>query len=56
MALGLPRDCLPICEDNDDYYCILPDGRLKFGSKDGPTGESWPSLAEWIREVWISGN
>ncbi|MGT0246464.1 SMI1/KNR4 family protein [Burkholderia pyrrocinia] len=52
--IGLPFDWLPICEDNGDYYCIIPDGKIRFWSPDGVTVESWASLAEWINDVWIS--
>ncbi|MBN3794273.1 SMI1/KNR4 family protein [Burkholderia sp. Ac-20392] len=52
--VGLPSDWLPICEDNGDYYCITPDGRVRFWSPDGVTTESWTDLAEWIIEVWLS--
>ncbi|WP_193101353.1 SMI1/KNR4 family protein [Burkholderia sp. Z1] len=52
--IGLPFDWLPICEDNGDYYCIVPDGKIRFWSPDGVTAESWAGLAEWINDVWIS--
>jgi hypothetical protein len=52
--VGLPRDLLPICEDNGDYYCMTPDGRVVFWSHDGPiASETWPDLATWIEKVWI---
>ncbi|WP_081067688.1 SMI1/KNR4 family protein [Burkholderia stagnalis] len=54
--IGLPRDWIPICEDNGDYYCIVPGGQIRFWSQDGSTTESWPDLADWVKEVWISGN
>lgn len=52
--VGLPSNWLPICEDNGDYYCIIPGGQIRFWSPDGTTTESWADLAEWIEEVWIS--
>lgn len=52
--LGVPREWLPICEDNSDYYC-LDETRVRFWSHDGATDESWPDLATWIIEVWIGG-
>jgi SUKH superfamily protein len=51
--MELPRDLLPFCEDNGDYYCFAADGRIKFWSHNGATDESWPDLATWIKEVWI---
>ncbi|NTZ81709.1 SMI1/KNR4 family protein [Burkholderia metallica] len=54
--IGVPADWLPICEDNGDYYCIVPGGQIRFWSHDGVTTESWQDLADWIKDVWISGN
>lgn len=54
-SAGLPADWLPICEDNGDYYCIAPDGLVRFWSHDGPSDESWPDLATWADEVWLQG-
>lgn len=28
--LGMPDGWLPICEDNGDYYCLLPSGEVRF--------------------------
>lgn len=55
-SMGVPIDWLPFCEDNGDYYCILPDGTIRFWSPDGTSDESWPDLATWIKDVWIEGN
>ncbi len=52
-AHGMPRDLLPICEDNGNYYCMDSSGRIVFWSHDGTTDEMWPNLATWIMEVWI---
>lgn len=52
---GLPKDWLPFCEDNSDYYCLLKDGSVKFWSHNGISDEKWESLADWIRKVWING-
>ena len=51
--LGVPRDFLPFCEDNGDWYCFTPDGRIGLLSHDGLRGGSWPDLAHWIQEVWL---
>ncbi len=50
---GVPREFLPFCEDNGDYYCFAPDGSVGLMSHDGLRGDSWPDLAHWIQEVWI---
>jgi hypothetical protein len=51
--VGVPREFLPFCEDNGDYYCITPDGRVVLWSHDGIFSGTWPDLAHWIQEVWI---
>jgi hypothetical protein len=53
---GIPREVIPICEDNGDYYCIEPSGEVVFWSHDGRAHERWPNLAAWIAEVWIGGD
>ncbi|PKR57771.1 SMI1/KNR4 family protein [Thalassospira lohafexi] len=53
--VGIPQDWLPICEDNGDYYCIVPDGRIRFWDHNGATEESWPDLATWAKKVWLEG-
>jgi len=51
--MELPRNLLPFCEDNGDYYCLNQSGEVEFWSPDGATDEKWKDLATWIREVWI---
>ncbi|MCP1604220.1 SMI1/KNR4 family protein [Pseudomonas citronellolis] len=52
-TIGVPRDWLPFCEDNGNYYCLTKYGEVRFWSHDGPSDECWPSLAKWIKKVWI---
>jgi len=55
--MDLPRELLPFCEDNGDYYCMNEAGEVVFWShNDGEETEKWPSLAAWIEEVWIGEN
>jgi len=54
--LGLPKDWVPIVEDNGDYYCVKPDGKVVFWSHHGSSDEEWENIAAWIHEVWIGGN
>ncbi len=51
--LGVPDDAVPICEDNGDYFCMDPKGKIFFFSMDGASDETWPDLATWIEQVWI---
>ena len=56
VKLDLNLAWLPICEDNGDYFCIVPGGQIRYWSPDGGTDESWPNLASWIKDVWIAGS
>jgi hypothetical protein len=51
---GVPRTLVPICEDNADFYCMNAEGEVLFWSHNGLSSERWPSLAEWISNVWIA--
>jgi hypothetical protein len=50
---GVPRNLLPFCEDNADFYCINEAGEVLFWSHNGRSRERWPNLATWIENVWI---
>lgn len=53
-AWGVPRDLVPVCADNANFYCVAPDGQVVYwGHDDGEATETWPSLAAWIRQVLI---
>jgi hypothetical protein len=52
-AMGVPKNLLPICEDNGDYYCMNAGGQVVFWSHNGASDEKWPDLAAWIEEVWL---
>jgi hypothetical protein len=54
--MEVPRNLLPICEDNGDYYCLNEKGEVLFWSHNGTTDEKWQNLATWIKEVWIEGH
>jgi len=51
--MEVPRNLLPFCEDNGDYYCLTETGEVEFWSHDGATDDKWKDLATWISEVWI---
>lgn len=53
---GLPDKLLPFCEDNSDYYCLNESGEVIFWSHNGISDDKWPSLADWIIDVWIGEN
>lgn len=51
--MELPRELLPICEDNGDYYCMNDKGQVVYWSHNGSTDEKWKNLATWIDQVWM---
>lgn len=51
--MEVPRELLPFCEDNGDYYCLNQNSEVEYWSHDGATDEKWKDLATWIKEVWI---
>jgi hypothetical protein len=53
QGYGVPRDLLPLCEDNADFYCMNAASEVVFWSHNGLSADRWPSLAHWIRDVWL---
>lgn len=52
-SVGLPRHLVPLCEVNGNYYCVEPDGEVRFWRDDELTDESWSDVWQWVREVWL---
>lgn len=55
-SLGVPRELVPLCEDNGDYYCVDQEGTVVLWLAD--TGEvddneTWDSVWHWARDVWL---
>ena len=48
---GVPRDLLPICESNADFYCMNSAGEVVYWSHNGWSPQKWPSLADWMEQV-----
>jgi hypothetical protein len=51
--MDVPRDLLPICQDNGDYFCLNAKSEVVYWSHDGVVNEKWADLASWIQEVWL---
>ena len=49
---GLPREYIPICGVNGDYYCIDEYGEIRFWQGEF-TDQEWPSIWHWAKEVWL---
>ena len=52
----VPRDLLPFCKSEADFFCLNQAGEVVYMDHNGWTDEKWPDLATWIEEVWIEGN
>jgi hypothetical protein len=55
-SLGVPREYVPLCEDQGNYYVVEEDGTVLLWEAD--TGEinedeSWESVWHWVRDVWL---
>jgi hypothetical protein len=49
----VPRDLVPIVEDNGDYFCLTRDGGVVYWSHNGKTDEEWPTFTAWFDQVVI---
>ncbi|WP_263081257.1 SMI1/KNR4 family protein [Endozoicomonas sp. Mp262] len=49
----VPRHLIPVCEDNGSYYCINEEGSISHWSSGEESDESWGSIWQWVREVWL---
>lgn len=50
---GVPRYLMPLCQDGDTYYCVEPEGEVVHWRDGDVTGETWPSVWQWVRDVWL---
>ncbi len=51
--LGVPRELIPLCEDDSSYYCVAEDGEVVLWADGDLTDESWDSVWVWARDVWL---
>lgn len=55
-SLGVPRELIPVCEHNGDYYVISEEGEIKlWRESEGEVNEDecWNSIWHWARDVWL---
>lgn len=57
-SVGLPRQFIPICEHQDQYHCIAPDGTvLLWDTNTGElTSNEWETIWHWTQEVWLGSS
>ena len=52
-AEGMPRELIPICECDNGYYGISEEGEVLYWTDGELTGDSWPSIWLWARDIWL---
>ncbi|WP_419537009.1 SMI1/KNR4 family protein [Endozoicomonas sp.] len=52
-AEGLPRELIPICECDGEYYGISEEGEVVRWADGEVTDDSWPSIWLWVRDIWL---
>ena len=53
-SLGVPRDLIPLCEDNGNYYCTNEVGEVVYWADGELTDEEpWTSVWQWAEYVWL---
>lgn len=52
---GVPRNLMPFCYNNGDYFCMNGIGEVVYWDHNGTNDEKWRNLAAWIEHVWING-
>ncbi|MGB0360986.1 MAG: SMI1/KNR4 family protein [Endozoicomonas sp.] len=52
-AKGMPRELIPICETNGEYYGISEEGEVVRWADGEVTDDSWPSIWLWAKDVWL---
>lgn len=55
-SLGVPRELVPLCEDQGNYYVVEEDGTVLLWEADiGEVSEdeTWESVWHWVRDVWL---
>ncbi|MCV6590690.1 MAG: SMI1/KNR4 family protein [Marinobacterium sp.] len=53
-SVGLPRELIPVCEHQGDYYAVNEEGEIHLW-RDGEVDEdeSWSTIWHWARDVWL---
>jgi hypothetical protein len=53
---GLPRHVIPLCETADGYYCVEQDDSVRLWSQGDFQEETWQSVWQWAKEIWLDRN
>lgn len=51
---GVPREFVPICFTDGQYYVIAQDGEiLLWSTESGEAENEWSSIWHWAKDVWL---
>lgn len=54
-SLGLPRDLIPICEHNGNYYCSNEVGEIVYWQQGTIVdAEPWADIWQWAEQIWMN--
>ena len=53
-SLGVPRDLVPLCEHNNNYYCVDELGEVVYWQQGEISDETWPGVWEWAQQIWLN--
>jgi hypothetical protein len=51
--IGVPREQIPICECDGDFFCINEQGIITACRGELQLEEQWQSNWDWAKEVWL---
>lgn len=51
--MGVPRAYIPICQIDDNYYCLTMEGPIVYWVNGKDTDQTWDSIWDWIEQVWM---
>lgn len=56
-SIGAPRDALPFCQDNGNYFLINSAGRIGYFDHDDASAHFGDgNLSSWIVDDWLESN
>lgn len=56
-ARGMPREYIPICKHDEQYYCVDEDDSIYLWSSEDQDPEPiCDSIWAWVRDIWLGGN
>lgn len=51
---GLPRDLVPLCEHQGNYYAVSEEGEIQYWEGGVKTEQTWETIWYWVRDVWLN--